>query len=185
MNTISQCVTVIRTLFDEAERRGILLWLENGWAIDARLGSITREHEDIDIAFASDKKAAYRELLATMGFNRHEVTDYGFLSRHNGLLLDSEPCFETNGEYGFENFPGGSCPIEKQGVIEGYNVRCVSWEAMYFEFLGYLDEIPREQWREKDFQSLRLIEAHLNQDQKQLLKDLHTRTIYVMDDTRC
>ncbi|MBD2105289.1 nucleotidyltransferase domain-containing protein [Leptolyngbya sp. FACHB-261] len=176
MDTTAQHLAVIQTLFDEAERRGILLWLESGWAIDARLGKITREHEDIDIAFARDKEDAYRELIKTLGFNQHEEMDYGFLSWRESILLDSEPCFKVNDEYSFENFPPGSCPLLKEGVIEGYSVRCLSWEAMYFEFLGYIDEIPQEQWRNKDFQSLQIIEAHLDEVKKQALKDLYTRT---------
>ena len=172
MNTAEQ-TAIIRTLFEEAERRDILLWLESGWAIDALLGRITREHEDIDIAFAKNQEAAYRELIERFGFGKHEVMDYGFLSWRGRVLLDSEPCFEINGEYNFEHFPTGSCPLQKQGVIEGHAVRCLSWEAIYFEFLGYMDEIPQRQWRGKDFQSLRLIETHLEEEQKQMLKQLY------------
>jgi len=108
-----------------------------------------------------------------LGFDKHEFTDYGFLSWRGCILLDSEPCFEIHGEYNFKHFPPGSCPLQKQGIIEDYHVRCVSWEALYFEFLGNLDEIPQVQWRAKDFQSLQLIETHLNATKKQFLKDLY------------
>jgi len=173
MGAISPHTSIIRALFDAAESRGILLWLESGWAIDARLGRITREHEDIDIAFAADQEAVYRELLGALGFDRHEVMDYGFLSWRDRVLLDSEPCVAIDGEYTFKGFPSGSCPIQKEGGIGGYRVRCLSWEAMYFEFLGYIHDTPREQWREKDFQSLRLIEAHLSEDTKRILQALY------------
>lgn len=172
MSTTEQ-IALIRTLFEEAERRNILLWLESGWAIDARLGKITREHEDIDIAFSKNQEAEYRQLIESLGFGEHEILDYGFLSRRGGVLLDSEPCFEFNGEYNFENFPAASCPIQKQGVLDGYQLRCVSWEALYFEFLGYEDEIPQKQWRDKDFQSLRAIETNLTAAQKQMLRNLY------------
>ncbi|NJK50734.1 hypothetical protein HC931_23770 [Candidatus Gracilibacteria bacterium] len=78
MDAITEHLSVIRALFDAAESRGLLLWLESGWAIDARLGRITREHEDIDIAFARDEEAIYREILKTLGFDRHEEMEYGF-----------------------------------------------------------------------------------------------------------
>jgi 2''-aminoglycoside nucleotidyltransferase len=173
MNTTLQQLLTIRALFDEAERRGILLWLESGWAIDARLGKITRAHEDIDIAFAQNQEGAYRELIRTLGFNEVEEMDYGFLAWREAVLLDSEPCVEINGSYGFEGFPVGSCPVEKQGVIEGNAIRCLSWEAIYFEFLGYMDEVPQQQWRDKDLQSLQLIEAHLSLEKRQAMQALY------------
>lgn len=177
MDAITEHLSVIRTLFDTAESRGILLWVESGWAIDARLGRITREHEDIDIAFAGDKEAIYRELLEMLGFDRHEEMDYGFLSWRNRVLIDSEPCFAINGEFTFETFPSSSCPIQKEGILDGYRLRCLSWEAMYFEFLGYINDIPQEQWRDKDFESLRHIEAHLDEDKKRILKELYARAV--------
>lgn len=175
MNAIPQQVHLIRTLLDAAERHGIPLWLEGGWAIDARLGRITRAHEDIDIAFAAEHEAAYRDLIHMLGCDRHEEMDYGFLSWRDDVLLDSEPCVLRDGEYNFEDFPGGSCPMEKEGVIDGYRVRCLSWEALYVEFLGYMDEVPQDQWRAKDFESLQLIEAHLDQTTKQALRDQYER----------
>lgn len=176
MNTNYQQLAALQTIFDEAEQQGILLWLESGWAIDARLGIITREHGDIDIAFSSDKETAYQELLQALGFNKTEIMDYGFLSWKQQVLLDSEPCFWKNGEYGFADFPNGSCPMEKEGIIEGYRVRCVSWEAMYFEFLGYADEIPSTHWREKDRKSLQIIEAHVSDERKQALQMMFAKT---------
>ncbi|NJK50735.1 hypothetical protein HC931_23775 [Candidatus Gracilibacteria bacterium] len=93
------------------------------------------------------------------------------------VLIDSEPCFAINGEYTFETFPSGSCPIQKEGVIDGYRLRCLSWEAMYFEFLGYISDIPQRQWRDKDFESLRHIEAHLDEDKKRTLKELYAKAM--------
>jgi 2''-aminoglycoside nucleotidyltransferase len=177
MDAITEHLSVIRTLFDAAESRGLLLWLESGWAIDARLGRITREHEDIDIAFDRDKETIYREILETLGFDRYEEMDYGFLSWRNSVLVDSEPCFVINGEYTFETFPSGSCPIQKEGVLDGYCLRCLSWEAMYFEFLGYIHDTPQKQWRDKDFESLRHIEAHLDEDKKRTLKEWYARAM--------
>ncbi|MBT3233135.1 MAG: hypothetical protein HN356_09995 [Calditrichaeota bacterium] len=49
-------IEVIKKLFTASELCDIPLWLGSGWAIDARLGEITREHGDIDIAFPSEKR---------------------------------------------------------------------------------------------------------------------------------
>lgn len=169
-------IAAIRELFDAAEERDLLLWLENGWAIDARLGRITRDHEDIDVAFPKEREDDYLSLIESLGYARHESTDYGFLRWRGEVLLDSEPCWKKAGEYGFENFPTGSCPLAKEGILQGYAVRCVSWEATYFEILGYIREIPEQQWRPKDFQSLRLVQSSLEEGTKRAMEKRHAET---------
>lgn len=164
----------IRELFELAETRGIPLWLGNGWAIDARLGTITRPHEDVDIAFPEALRAEYLALVEDLGFGRHQVQDYGFLSWRGTVCLDSEPCFGAEGQYSFEGFPPRSCPWGKEGTVQGVPIRCVSWEAIYFEVLGYVRDIPTEQWRAKDFESLRIVEANLPDSVKRGLRHLHS-----------
>jgi hypothetical protein len=46
---------------------------------------------------------------------------------------------------------------------------------MYCEFLGYLRDLPLQTWREKDHESLRVIEAHLTEQTKGQLRDLYER----------
>lgn len=101
------------------------------------------------------------ELLRALGFDRREDTDYGFLIRNGDVLLDTEACHRYESGFGFPGFPPGSCPLEKSGWLDGFEVRCVSWEAMYVEFLGYLNEIPAADWRAKDFESFRLVESQV------------------------
>jgi 2''-aminoglycoside nucleotidyltransferase len=172
MDPISQHLAAIRALFDAAEQRALPLWLENGWAIDARLGRVTREHGDIDVAYPQDRGADYLDLLQSLGYSPPEPTDYGFLCWRDGTLLDSEPCHASGDEYGFAGFPAGACPPAKEGALRGYPVRCVSWEAMYFEFLGSLRDIPLQAWRQKDHESLRVVEAHLGEPSKRRLREL-------------
>lgn len=167
-------LAAIRELFEVAESRGIPLWMENGWAIDARLGRITRPHEDIDIAFPEALRPEYLDLIESLGFGAHEFLDYGFLSWRGAVCLDSEPCVEAEGGHSFPGFPAGCCPQEKEGTIQGFPVRCVSWDALYFEVLGYIRDIPTEQWRPKDIESLRIIEANLTDRGKAELRRLHS-----------
>ena len=166
-------IVLIKQLFSRAEELEIPIWLSNGWAIDARLGEITREHGDIDIAYAREKEDAYKDLLARMGFANYESVDYGFLVTKGDILLDSEPCDTLDSEYNFKDFPKNSCPWEKEGVIDNFALRCVSWEALYLEFLYYQDEVPKQEWREKDFTSLEIIENQLAYEQKQILANLY------------
>jgi hypothetical protein len=53
----------IELIFNTALSQGIKLWLESGWAIDARLGRVTRVHEDIDIAYPQEHHDVYVKLL--------------------------------------------------------------------------------------------------------------------------
>lgn len=57
MNDLTQRhLVVIRDLFTAAEQRSLPLWLENGWAIDARLRRVTRDHEDIDVVYPQQRE---------------------------------------------------------------------------------------------------------------------------------
>lgn len=108
-------IEAIRSIFCLADRRDIALWLESGWAIDARLGKITREHEDIDIAFPSERQQDYLALLYSLGFGDYQEMDYGFLMSQDGILLDCEPCRVVEGEYVVEGFPKGHALWRKKG----------------------------------------------------------------------
>jgi 2''-aminoglycoside nucleotidyltransferase len=54
-------------LLHTAEARGLPLWLSGGWAIDARMGRITREHGDIDLAFPGERRTDLLALLRDVG----------------------------------------------------------------------------------------------------------------------
>lgn len=165
----------IRVLFEVAETHGMSLWLENGWAIDARVGRVTRDHEDIDIAYPRDRERDYFNLIGSLGYTRHEQTDYGTLSWRGDILLDSEPCQQIGDEYNFAGYPRGSCPRAKEGDLGGCRLRCVSWEALYYEILGNIRDIPQENWRAKDYDSLRLVEAHLSEQSRRELRERFAR----------
>lgn len=160
----------IELIFNAASSQGIKLWLESGWAIDARIGRITRVHEDIDIAYPQEHHDAYVRLLAGLGFSELEELDYGFLMRRDGVLIDSEPCSKTGMVYELPGFPAGSCPPQPEGILNGKSVRCISWQAIYFEFLGYEMEIPKSGWRPKDHDSFRLTTLHLSDQEKEQAK---------------
>ncbi|WP_225865767.1 nucleotidyltransferase domain-containing protein [Dyadobacter aurulentus] len=156
----------MESIFNAASSEGITLWLESGWAIDARIGQITREHEDIDIAYPAEHHDSYIDLLRNLGFSGYEQMDYGFLMSKNDILIDCEPCSKIGEAYILPGFPSGSCPPEPEGKLNGKLIRCISWQAMYFEFLTYEQEIPRSDWRPKDHESLRLIELHLSTEER-------------------
>lgn len=162
MNAIH--IHLIHEILSRAEAKGLPLWLESGWAIDARLGRVTREHEDIDLAFPADRQAEFMNLLYCLGAKNIEETDYGFLIYIDNILLDCEPCILQGEDYELEDFPTGSCPKEKHGNIDGIAVRCTSWEAILWEYLYYREEVPQAAWRPKDFESYTVVQQAVGEE---------------------
>jgi 2''-aminoglycoside nucleotidyltransferase len=60
-------IALIHQLFSEADQINMPLWLQGGWAIDTKLNRITREHEDIDIAYPGDRSEDFLALLSSFG----------------------------------------------------------------------------------------------------------------------
>jgi hypothetical protein len=53
------------------EQHGVEYWLFGGWAVDLHAGSVTREHDDLDIAIWQDDQGRVAALLAHDGWT-HE-----------------------------------------------------------------------------------------------------------------
>lgn len=157
MNT--QHIALIHRLFAAAETIDLPIWLQGDWALDAKLDRVTREHQDIDIAFPTERKAEFVSLLRALGGSAIEETDYGFLITVDGILVDCEPCVLRGGVYELEGLPPGTCPWEKQGTIAGEFLRCTSWEAILWDYFYYLEEVPQPSWRVQDFESYALTRA--------------------------
>lgn len=157
MNT--QQIALINRLITKAETINLPLWLSGGWAIDGKLHRITREHQDIDIAFPAERQAEFISLLQSFGSSTIEETDYGFLTTVDGILVDCEPCVRIGDAYELEGLPPGTCPWEKQGNIAGESLRCTSWEAILWDYFYYLEEVPQSSWRPHDFDSYALVRA--------------------------
>jgi len=163
-------IALIHDLFAETEEKNLPLWLESGWAIDAKLQEITREHDDIDLAFPIDRQSQFIAILQKFGSRNLEKTDYGFLIHVREILLDCEPCYRHGGNYELKEVPAGSCPWEKQGMIKAVELRCTSWEAILWEYFFYRDEQPQSSWSQKNLDSYALVCQVLG-DAK--IKELH------------
>ncbi|OKH31467.1 aminoglycoside nucleotidyltransferase [[Phormidium ambiguum] IAM M-71] len=149
-------IELIHQLFGETDKINMLLWLQGGWAIDAKLNRITREHEDIDIAYPRDRTTDFLTLLHSLGGAIIEETNYGFLAQIQGILLDCEPCIRVGENYELESLLPGTCPLEPTGILGGKLLRCTSWEAILWDYFYYMEEMPQSAWRAKDFLSFAL-----------------------------
>jgi aminoglycoside 2''-adenylyltransferase len=67
--------------------------------------------------------------------------------------------------------------MEKQGSINGRPVRCLSWEAIYVEFLGYASEVPKREWRSKDYRSFAIVQSHICSEIQEQFRRAHLRSI--------
>ncbi|OKH31477.1 aminoglycoside nucleotidyltransferase [[Phormidium ambiguum] IAM M-71] len=168
-------IELIHQLFSEADKIDLPLWLQGGWAIDAKLNRITRKHEDIDIAYPGDCTTDFLALLHFLGGTITEQTNYGFLAQIQGVLLDCEPCIQVGEGYELEGLPPGTCPLEPTGSLGGKLLRCTSWEAILWDYFYYIEEVPQSQWRKKDFLSFALAKESFGETATQHLHEQFKR----------
>ena len=132
-------VTLIHKILAAADERNLPLWIGGGWAIDARLGRVTRKHDDIDLTFPGERRGELEAIVEMLGGRVMEELDYGFLAEIGDELLDCEPAWWADEAYEIAEAPQGSCPEAAEGVIAGRPVRCNSWEAIIWDYFYYAD----------------------------------------------
>jgi lincosamide nucleotidyltransferase A/C/D/E len=143
-------------LYAKLEVRGVEIWIDGGWGVDALLGEQTRPHRDLDIAIQKKHLPPLREFLEERGYRDIKVEqarEWNFvLGDENGREIDVhviEIDDYGNGIYGpkenGEMYPAAS--LTGRGLIEGRAVRCISGEWMVKFHSGY-------ELKEKDFRDV-------------------------------
>jgi lincosamide nucleotidyltransferase A/C/D/E len=132
------------------EERGIVVWLEGGWGIDALLRRETREHDDLDLIVSIDQAEEIEAALGELGYRtkRGEAPLSFELVDDDGHQVDVHPVtFQPSGEavYKMDNNRDWTYPADSfagTGEIAGRRVRCLTPEiALVCHALGYaLDE---------------------------------------------
>lgn len=142
----------VLSLYTEMEQKGIRLWLDGGWAVDALLEKQTRPHGDIDIVIQKKDLITMVEYLKSKGYwqiERDDSTEYNF------ILGDKDAKFVDfhviklddlgNGIYGAKEnesmYPAEA--LTSIGVINGVRVQCISPSWAIKSHTGY-------QLRDKD-----------------------------------
>jgi hypothetical protein len=94
------------------EREGIDYWLFGGWAVDFHAGSVTRAHEDLDVAVWLEEHGRLAALLAADGWEHApEDGEDGYTGYERGGVR-LELAFLARGEDGTVHTPlrGGRAP---------------------------------------------------------------------------
>lgn len=159
--------------------RGVQLWIDGGWGIDALLGRQTRPHKDLDAIAAFEDLPAMTATLGERGFVLKEIWRESRWVQHEGCVLlvgtgaaggDVATAFVLKAASGREldvhvlwiDEHGRGAPawdsiwsfppdaLEGRGTIAGTPVRCLSPATHMQTHTGY-------QLQDKDIQDLRFL----------------------------
>ena len=149
------------SVLDVLEGRGLQLWLDGGWGVDALVGRQTRKHDDLDIAIVLAEAGAVIASLASLGYNvfDDEMPTRLDLRDDRDHRVDLHPLtFDESGN-GLQQLQDGRFGIYTAegltgtGSVGGRPVRCLSRELQLRFHSGYdLDENDR-----RDVDLLRLL----------------------------
>jgi Aminoglycoside-2''-adenylyltransferase len=70
-----QQLAAIASLSGALDERGLEYWLFGGWAVDFWVGSITRDHDDIDVAARQSDQDAIKAALLGLGWRHTPAVD--------------------------------------------------------------------------------------------------------------
>jgi lincosamide nucleotidyltransferase A/C/D/E len=146
-------------LVDLLEDRGIDIWLDGGWGVDALLGEQQREHDDLDLVARLEHSELIVQTLTEAGY---ELVAGGspksfVLVDGEGKQVDVHPVVfdEARGGGVYVTNDGGEWvyPDEAfsgRGLVAGRPVRCLTPEVQVLAHAGY-------ELGEKDYGELRLL----------------------------
>jgi len=132
-------------LLDELEHRGIDVWLDGGWGVDALLGRQTRPHDDLDVITPLHDVPKVQEALRQLAYSlvgggppmSFEMTD------PEGRQVDVHPVvFNERGDGIYRNRDGTEWPYPARGFagvgsVLGRRVRCLTPEVQVLCHAGY------------------------------------------------
>jgi lincosamide nucleotidyltransferase A/C/D/E len=113
--------------------RGINVWIDGGFCVDALVGRATREHGDLDIAVERQDADTLCAVLANEGFSRlarEDSSPWSFVLSDGRRNVDVHVfANDASGKniYGIE-YPFGS--LTGTGELDGVKVACVAPEWM-------------------------------------------------------
>lgn len=125
------------TLYEEFIQKGIDIWLDGGWGVDALLGEQTRQHSDVDIVVQEKDVSRIRDILESKGYKdlkKDDTRAWNFaLVDKNGNEVDVHVINfdkDGNGIYGpaenGEFYPPYA--FKGEGIVLELPIKCMSAE---------------------------------------------------------
>lgn len=134
------------SIYTTMKSKGVRLFIDGGWGVDALLGKQTRPHGDLDVVIERKNLEAFDQYLRQKGYRdilRGDTSNYNYmLGDEDVKLVDIhviELDEEGNGLYGKEK-DGIMYPVESlsgKGKIAGQEVDCISPEWVVKFHTGY------------------------------------------------
>ncbi len=132
-------LAAIRELHEGFDSSGIDYWVFGGWAVDFHLGSVTRNHADVDVAIWLADRDTVETVLSGVGWRQIEEGD-GYVVWGRGALR-TELAFLARDENGVIYTPAadgpGSWPQDAfgddVGVVDGVRARVITLDALFAE----------------------------------------------------
>lgn len=144
-------------IYNLLEQRGIAIWLDGGWGVDALLEQQTRYHKDLDLIVQKKDVDTLKETLEQEGFSFTEGIATSFVLKDSkGISIDIHVVvFDEmgNGIYRMQNGQDWVYPAEGFngiGKIINTSVHCLSPSAQMICHTGY-------QITEKDIREMELL----------------------------
>jgi lincosamide nucleotidyltransferase A/C/D/E len=139
------------------ESKGIDVWIDGGWGVDALVGSQTRPHDDLDIVVNLSDVSKIQSFLAGLSFGvvEDELPTRFVMKDPTGLQIDFHTVtFDEEGGGVQVHQDGSIFRYSPQGfsagTILGHPVRCISAEVQMLCHVGYEPDA-------KDFHDVRLL----------------------------
>jgi len=136
----------VLSVLDALTARGLGVWLDGGWGVDALLGEVTRNHEDVDLVMVLEEMAGVRQGLKPLGYDLAEdLTPVRVVLRSSdGRQVDLHPVtFDVEG-VGWQrgaSSDGSDCPYPPWGFGHGRildrEVPCLTPELQLEHHRGY------------------------------------------------
>jgi len=80
-------LTALARIHELLDRQGIEYWLFGGWAVDFHAGSITRSHDDVDVAVWAEDQNRIAALLTADGWSHApEAGEDGYTGYERGTV---------------------------------------------------------------------------------------------------
>lgn len=132
-------------LYKLLTEKGIHIWLDGGWGVDALLGKQTRKHGDVDIVIQKKALAKLKSLLSEefSEVQKDDSRDWNFvLGDACGREVDVHVVIldkKGNGIYGPKennvSYPANS--FNGRGFVDNYPVKCLTAEYQVKSHTGY------------------------------------------------